>query len=118
MPPRGLKGKGAGRSALGLALIILSETATLAGIEPFATWNTPICWWGYVFFLDGLIEYHTDRSFLVGHPEEFWGTCVPVSLATWTLFDLMNRRVSNWVYVGLPDDPMVRGTAVALWYRY
>ena len=29
---------------IGLAAMIVSEAATLARVEPFASWNTPICW--------------------------------------------------------------------------
>lgn len=109
MPPKGLKGKGADRSGIGAAIVIASQTATLAGIEPFATWNTPIAWWGYLLFLDGLIEYRSDRSFLLGHAREFWGLCVPVSIAAWTLFDLANAHlVRNWRYEGLPKSFVLR----------
>lgn len=116
MPRRGLRGEGAGRAAAGLGLIVLSQVATLGGYEPFATWNTPISWWGYIFFLDGLVEYLTDRSWMRGRPREFWGTCVPVSIATWTAFDLMNRLVRNWLYVfpeGLSGGERLAGYAAS-----
>ena len=40
---------------VGLAIMIVSEAATLAGIEPFASWNTPICWTGFILFADAVV---------------------------------------------------------------
>src|SRR5207244_170967 len=39
---------------LGLAIIAVSETATLLHIEPFWTWNTPIAWTGFIVFADAI----------------------------------------------------------------
>ena len=40
-------------SWLGLAVMIVSEAATLARVEPFWSWNTPIAWTGFILFADG-----------------------------------------------------------------
>ena len=39
---------------LGLAIMAVSESATLARIEPFWSWNMPIAWTGFILFADGL----------------------------------------------------------------
>lgn len=104
MPPRGLKGKGAGRSALGAAVAIASKVAALAAFEPFATWNTPLFWWGVLYFLDGLIEFYSDRSLIVNHGDEFWFLCLPLSLGLWTALDLLHRRVGAAIMPPLPED--------------
>ena len=39
----------------GLAVMVASEAATLARIEPFWSWNTPIAWTGFILFADGIV---------------------------------------------------------------
>jgi len=46
----------------GLAIMIVSETATLAGIEPFHSWNTPIAWTGFILFADSIVYRKRGRS--------------------------------------------------------
>ena len=40
---------------IGLGLMVTSEAATLARIEPFWSWNTPIAWTGFILFADGIV---------------------------------------------------------------
>ena len=35
--------------------MVLSEAGTLAKIEPFWSWHTPIAWTGYIAFIDGWV---------------------------------------------------------------
>ena len=49
----------------GLAIMIVSETATLAGMEPFASWNTPIAWTGFIIFADTIVFRARGNSWLV-----------------------------------------------------
>ena len=46
----------------GLVVMIVSQAATLAGIEPFASWNTPIAWTGFILFADGIVFKARGRS--------------------------------------------------------
>jgi len=39
----------------GLAILVGSEAATLARIEPFWSWNTPIAWTGFILFADSVV---------------------------------------------------------------
>src|SRR4029453_2301565 len=48
----------------GLAIMIVSQAATLAGIEPFASWNTPICWTGFILFADAAAFRARGNSWL------------------------------------------------------
>src|SRR5437868_14733366 len=47
--------QGPGHVRIGLSLMIVSEAATLARIEPFWSWNTPICWTGFILFADAIV---------------------------------------------------------------
>src|SRR6266852_2965051 len=72
---RGRVGRGGRESAslwtVGLAIMILSEACTLARIEPFASWNTPICWTGFIIFADALVYRVRGESWIRSAPQAF-----------------------------------------------
>ena len=92
---------------LGLAIMVVSEAATLAGIEPFASWNTPICWTGFILFADAIVYRVRGNSWIRSAPREF----VALSLASiplWVVFEGYNLVIDNWRYVGLPEHRGLR----------
>jgi hypothetical protein len=92
---------------LGLGVMILSETATLAGIEPFASWNTPIAWTGFIIFADAIVWRARGRSWIRSAPREFAFLAL-VSIPLWLVFEFYNRFIDNWYYVGLPENMLLR----------
>jgi len=92
---------------LGLAAIIGSEVATLAHVEPFWSWNTPITWTGFILFADGIVWRARGRSWLRSAPREFAGLAL-ASIALWLVFEGYNLLIENWYYTGLPDTPALR----------
>ena len=94
-------------SLIGLALMIVSETATLVGIEPFRSWNTPIAWTGFILFADGVVWRARGNSWMRSNPGEFALLAV-ASIPLWLVFELYNRVLENWYYVGLPENPLLR----------
>jgi len=92
---------------LGLAVMILSETATLAGIEPFASWNTPIAWTGFIIFADASVWRARGRSWIRSAPREFAFLAL-VSIPLWLVFEFYNGFIDNWYYVGLPENTLLR----------
>jgi hypothetical protein len=92
---------------LGLAIMIGSEIATLAHVEPFWSWNTPICWTGFILFADGVVFRARGDSWLRSAPREF-ALLALASIPLWLVFEFFNRFIHNWHYVGLPDNPAVR----------
>jgi len=92
---------------LGLGVMILSETATLAGIEPFASWNTPIAWTGFIIFADAIVWRARGRSWIRSAPREFAFLAL-VSIPLWLVFEFYNRFIDNWYYVGLPENTLLR----------
>jgi len=91
----------------GLAIMIVSQAATLAGIEPFASWNTPICWTGFILFADAIVYRARGNSWLRSSPREFAALAL-VSIPLWVVFEGYNLVIRNWVYAGLPENPAVR----------
>ena len=92
---------------LGLAIMIVSEAATLARIEPFWSWNTPIAWTGFILFADGLVWRARGSSWLRSRPYEFAWLAL-ASIPLWLVFEGYNLRIDNWSYAGLPNNWWLR----------
>jgi hypothetical protein len=92
---------------VGLAIMIVSETATIAQIEPFWSWNTPIAWTGFILFADGIVWRARVDSWLRSAPRES-SLLALMSIALWVMFEGFNLRIRNWHYVGLPENPALR----------
>ena len=92
---------------VGLAIMIGSEAATLAGIEPFASWNTPICWTGFILFADAVVYRARGNSWIRSSPREFAALAL-VSIPLWVVFEGYNLVIRNWMYVGLPENTALR----------
>jgi hypothetical protein len=91
----------------GLAIMASSEAATLARIEPFYSWNTPICWTGFILFADSLVWRARGHSWLRSSRREFVFLAL-VSIPLWLVFEFYNRFIHNWHYTGLPENWWLR----------
>ena len=91
------------RTWIGLAVMVVSEAATLARIEPFHSWHTPMAWTGYILFVDGIVWQRRGNSWLSHSRAEFLFLAF-VSIPLWIVFELYNKyAIHNWHYIGLPD---------------
>ncbi len=97
---------------LGLAIMLVSEAATLAKIEPFWSWNTPIAWTGFIIFADAIAWRARGQSWIRSAPREFLALAL-VSIPLWLVFEGYNLRLRNWHYTGLPEDPLLRAFGYA-----
>ena len=91
----------------GFAVMVISEVGMLFGVEPFASFHTPIAWTGYILFVDGLVWRWRADSWLQSAPAEFLFLAV-FSVPLWLVFEFYNLWIQNWHYVGLPENPWVR----------
>jgi hypothetical protein len=92
---------------VGLAIMVVSEAATLAGVEPFASWNTPIAWTGFIVFADSFVYRARGNSWIRSAPREF--VCLALaSIPLWVVFEGFNLVVDNWYYSGLPENFWLR----------
>ena len=96
----------------GLAIMIVSEAATVAGIEPFHSWNTPICWTGFILFADAIVWRARGNSWLRSAPEEFAALAL-LSIPLWVVFEGYNQIIDNWYYTGLPSNAALRNFGYA-----
>ncbi len=87
--------------------MVVTETATIAQIEPFWSWNTPIAWTGFLIFADGVVWHARRDSWIRSAPAEF-ALLALVSIPLWVLFEGYNLVIRNWRYVGLPETPALR----------
>jgi hypothetical protein len=94
-------------ASAGLAIMIASEAATLAHIEPFWSWNTPICWTGFILFADSIVWRARGRSWIRSAPREFTALAL-ASIPLWLVFEGFNRFIDNWYYVNLPENAALR----------
>jgi hypothetical protein len=97
---------------LGLAIMIVSESATLAHIEPFWSWNTPIAWTGFILFADAIVYRARGDSWIRSAPREFAALAI-VSIPLWLVFEGFNLVIDNWYYTGLPENFWLRQVGYA-----
>jgi hypothetical protein len=87
--------------------MVVSQLATLARIEPFWSWNTPIAWTGFILFADSIVFHARGDSWIRSAPREFVWLAL-ASIPLWLVFEFYNRFIRNWHYVGLPENPFLR----------
>jgi hypothetical protein len=91
----------------GAALLILSEAAMLARVEPFWTWHTPFAWTGYILLIDGIVYRLRGSSWLTANRREFVFLAI-ISIPLWVVFEGYNLLIENWYYINLPENLIVR----------
>ncbi len=87
----------------GAALLLLSEAAMLAHVEPFWTWHTPFAWTGYILLVDGIVYKLRGSSWLTDNRREFVFLAI-VSIPLWVVFEGYNLLIENWYYINLPEN--------------
>ena len=96
------------RTWFGSLLVLASQAATLARIEPFYSWHTPIAWTGYILAVDGLVWKRRGSSWLSDARAEFLFLAF-VSVPLWIVFEMYNKyAIHNWHYIGLPEVLLLR----------
>ena len=97
---------------LGAAIMVVSQAATFAQIEPFWSWNTPIAWTGFIIFADAIVARARGGSWLRSAPHEFIGLAL-ASIPLWLVFEGYNLVIRNWNYTGLPENALLRNFGYA-----
>jgi hypothetical protein len=86
---------------LGIVALAGAEWLMLRGVEPIATFFTPIAWSAYILIADAAVLALTNRSRLNDAPITL-GRMALLSVPLWLIFEAYNLRLRNWVYTGVP----------------
>jgi len=96
---------------VGLAALAIAEWLMFRGIEPVATFFTPIAWTAYALIADAGVFSIRGHSRLRNSAAEFARLAL-LSVPLWLIFEAYNLRLANWTYVGgLPLPLPVRWLA-------
>jgi len=79
------------------AVLIASQHSTRVDLLRF-----PLAWSGVLVALDGLARWRRGASPLRTPGD--WAATAAASILAWDLFELVNLRLRNWWYVGVPPD--------------
>jgi len=85
----------------GLLALVVAEGLMFRGVEPVATYFTPIAWTCYILLADAAVLAITGHSRLHDEPQRF-ALVALLSIPLWLIFEVYNLRLENWTYVGVP----------------
>ena len=96
---------------LGLIALVCAEYLMFHGIEPAATYFSPLAWTAYILIADAAIFAISGHSRLRDEPR---GLLKMAALSDSLVadFEAYNLRLANWMYVGLPQGRVER------WFGY
>jgi hypothetical protein len=95
------------RGWMGFAALIAAEFLMFRGVQPVATYFTPIAWTAYILLADAMVWAIRGRSRIANDPRDFAVTSA-LSLPLWLVFEAYNLRLHNWIYSGLPANWLAR----------
>jgi hypothetical protein len=85
----------------------ISTLGMLCGFEPFFSFYYSFAWWSYIIFIDSFLYYRGGKSLLFQNPRKFL-LLLPLSTTVWLVFEALNFRISNWHYINIPSETVVR----------
>ena len=86
---------------LGIFALACAELMLFRGIEPLATFFTPVAWSAYILIADAAVLALTGRSRLHSAPITLARMAL-LSIPLWLIFEAYNLRLQNWTYLGVP----------------
>ncbi|HEV2615911.1 MAG TPA: hypothetical protein VGU63_04790, partial [Candidatus Acidoferrales bacterium] len=86
-----------------IAALAGAEWLMFRGIEPVATYFTPIAWTAYILIVDSAVLAMTGRSRLRNSPRDLFQMAL-LSIPLWLIFEGYNLRLQNWAYTGVPAE--------------
>ena len=92
---------------LGLIALVCAEYLMFHGIEPAATYFSPLAWTAYILLADAATFAVSGRSQLRDEPRGLLKMAV-LSIPLWLIFEAYNLWLANWMYVGLPENRVER----------
>lgn len=100
----------------GLGFLAIAEWLMFRGVEPVATFFTPIAWTAYALISDAAVFAIRGHSRLRSAPVQFARMAL-LSIPLWLIFEAYNLRLGGWTYGGgIPLPLPVRLLAYAWAY--
>jgi len=84
---------------IGLGCLAVSQWLMFHGVEPVATFFTPIAWTCYALIADAAVFAIRSRSRIRDTPAQFAKLAL-LSIPLWLIFEAYNLRLKNWTYGG------------------
>ncbi|HMD80686.1 MAG TPA: hypothetical protein VKE92_05215 [Anaerolineales bacterium] len=84
---------------LGLSLLIVFWVLNWTLTGPRTHWGFFPLWLGYCLAIDALVFWRTGTSLLMRSRRRYLGLFL-VSAPAWWIFELLNLRTQNWIYIG------------------
>src|SRR6202049_5256812 len=84
---------------IGLISLAGAEWLMFRGVEPVATFFTPIVWTAYLLVVDAAAFAVRGRSWMRTAPRDLAHATL-LSVPLWLLFEAYNLRLANWSYDG------------------
>src|SRR6202007_3229519 len=92
----------------GLVSLVIAEGLMFRGVEPVATFFTPIAWTAYALIADAAVFAIRGRSRFRNAFVQFARLAL-LSVPLWLIFEAYNLRLGGWTYGGgIPLSPPVR----------
>ena len=88
---------------LGIIALAGAEWMLFRGVEPVATYFTPLAWSAYILIVDAAVFALTGRSRLHDAPIVV-ARMAFLSIPLWLVFEAYNFRLRSWTYVGVPHE--------------
>ncbi|HKV05560.1 MAG TPA: hypothetical protein VJO53_10690 [Candidatus Acidoferrales bacterium] len=88
---------------LGIAALAGAEWMLFRGVDPVATYFTPIAWSAWILIADAAVLALTGRSRLHDAPITLARMAL-LSVPLWLIFEAYNLRLRNWTYTGVPQE--------------
>lgn len=92
---------------VGLFVFICSWSLALVNVPFMKTWFYSFAWWSLILAADSVNFRLGGNSPLSKSPKRFIYFAF-VSVFVWLIFELLNLRMKNWVYIGLPGNRIER----------
>jgi hypothetical protein len=96
--------------SLGASALFVFAIACIAarnGNELAVTWFYDIAWWSYIACVDALVYLRRGSSLFFSRRRAFLLLAI-WSAAFWLFFEVVNFRLQNWYYVGVPREEPAR----------
>ncbi|MDH5527483.1 MAG: DUF4332 domain-containing protein [Nitrospirota bacterium] len=110
-PPK--KGGSTLLAAVCWGTLLFAHAGAVLGWETVGIWFYPLVWWPYVILMDHHGARLGVQKPLLSPPSRLLGLGL-LSVPFWLLFELLNLRLENWYYVGVPENWLLRNTGAAL----